>query len=85
MLMPKESRNLKRNLKRLGLFLLVMFLIDVFICFLLIKYTSLSGVVCGIIVILITSVLYLLFLLICAKLDKKKEEKLKNKKDPFSK
>ena len=85
MLMPKESRSLKRNLKRLGLFLLVMFLIDVFICFLLIKYTSLGGVVCGIIVILITSVLYLLFLLICAKLDKKKEEKLKNKKDPFSK
>ena len=41
----------------------------------------------GFIIICITAVLYLLFLVICAKIDKKKKEKLEaNKnKDPFTK
>ncbi len=87
MLMPKESRNLKKTLKRLGIFLLIVFLFDVFIGFLFFKYTNMSGVLVGFIIICITTVLYLLFLLICAKIDKKKKERLENsgKKDPFTK
>ena len=86
MLDPKESRNLKKTSKRLLIFLLIVFVFDVFICFLFFRYTSMSPVLCGFIIICITTVLYLLFSLICAKIDKKKKEKLeKNKnKDPFT-
>ncbi len=87
MLDPKESRNLKKSSKRLIIFLLSVFIFDVFICFLLFKYTSISSVLGGFIIICITFVLYLLFSLICAKIDKKKKEKLEKsgKKDPFTK
>ncbi len=87
MLMPKERRDLRKTYKRLGIFLLIVFLLDVFICFLFLKFTDMSTVLCGFIIICITAVLYLLFLLICAKIDKKKKQRLENsgKKDPFSK
>ena len=87
MLMPKESRDLRKTMKRLGIFLLIVFLFDVFICFLFYRYTELNGVLIGFIIICITAVLYLLFLLICAKIDKKKKERLekRGKKDPFTK
>lgn len=87
MLMPKESRDLRKTMKRLGIFLLIVFLFDVFICFLFYRYTELSGVLIGFIIICITAVLYLLFLLICARIDKKKKERLEKsgKKDPFTK
>ena len=85
-MMPNESRDLKRRTKRLLIFLGIVFIFDAFICFLLLSYTGLSSVVCGVIIIAITSVLYLLFLWLCAKIDKKRKEKIdKNKKkDPFS-
>lgn len=87
MLMPKESRDLRKTMKRLGIFLLIVFLFDVFICFLFFKYTNINKVLCGFIIICITAVLYLLFLFICAKIDKKKKERLEKsgKKDPFTK
>ena len=87
MLDPKERRNLKKTSKRLLIFLLIVFVFDVFICFLFFRYTSMSPVLCGFIIICITTVLYLLFSLICAKIDKKKKERLENsdKKDPFTK
>ena len=87
MLMPKDKRDLRKTYKRLGIFLAIVFLFDVFICFLFFKYTSISPVLCGFIIICITAVLYLLFLLICAKIDKKREERLEKsgKKDPFTK
>ena len=86
LLSPKESRDLKKTYKRIGFFLLGVFLFDAFICFLFYSYTQVSSVVVGIIVIAITTVLYLLFSLLCAKIDKKREEKKakSTKKDPFS-
>ena len=85
-MMPNESRDLKRRTKRLLIFLGIVFIFDAFICFLLLSYTGLSSVVCGVIIIAITSVLYLLFLWLCAKIDKKRKEKIdqNKKKDPFS-
>lgn len=86
MLLPKEKRDLKITYKRLMWFLIGVFVLDAFICFLFLTYTSLNKILCGFIIICITSVLYLLFLFICAKIDKKKKEKLEKsgKKDPFS-
>ena len=86
MLLPKEGRDLRKSAKRLGWFLLGVFLFDVFIAFLFFTYTQINQVLCGFIIICITAVLYLLFLLICAKIDKKKKEKLESsgKKDPFT-
>ena len=86
-MLPNESRDLKRKTKRLFIFLAIVFGLDVFICFLLLYYTALSSAVCGVIIVAITTILYLLFLLLCAKIDKKRETKQKENKtkDPFSK
>ena len=87
MLMPKESRNLKVRAKRLLWFLSFVFIFDVFICFLFFKFTNMHPVLNGFIIICITGLLYLLFLGICAKIDKRKKEKLEKsgKIDPFTK
>lgn len=84
---PKEKRDLKKSYKRLAIFLVIAFLFDCFIAFLFFTYTNMHEVLCGFIIIVITTILYLLFLFICAKIDKKKAKRLakENKKDPFSK
>ena len=84
---PEDSRDFKKHYNRTIWFLLIVFLFDAFIVYLLINYALLSPVLAGFIIIIITSLLYLCFWLICAKIDKKKKEKIeKNKfKDPFSK
>lgn len=86
MLQPKESRDLKKTHKRLCVFLVIAFLIDAFIAFLLFSYTKINEVLCGFIIIVFTTFLYLLFLLICAKIDKRKKARIEKagKKDPFS-
>lgn len=87
MLKPEESRNLKKKSKRLVIFLCLVFIFDAFIAFLFFSYTKMHSVLCGFIIIVITVFLYLLFNLICAKLDKRKAERLEKlgKKDPFTK
>lgn len=87
MMTPKDSRDLKKTSKRLMWFLIAVFIFDAFICFLLIKYADMHPAVNGLIIICITGLLYLLFLAICAKIDKKKQERIakSGKKDPFSK
>ena len=84
---PEDGRNFKRNYKRLMWFLLGIFLIDFFIVFVLINYAHLSSVLAGFIIIVFTSICYLCFYLICAKIDKKKEEQQNSEKykDPFTK
>lgn len=86
MLLPKEGRDLRKTSKRLMWFLIGVFLLDVFICFLLFYYTDMHPALSGFIIICITALLYLLFLWICAKIDKRRKEKLEKsgKKDPFS-
>lgn len=86
MMLPKESRDLKKTYKRLVWFLVGVFIFDVFIAFLLFKYTNINQVLCGFIIIVISGILYLLFLAICAKIDKSRKQKLEEKgeKDPFT-
>ena len=84
---PEDSRDLRKNSKRLMWFLLCIFLFDAVIVFTLINYAGLSPVLSGFIIIVITAVVYLCFWLICAKIDKKnkiKQEK-ESYKDPFTK
>lgn len=85
-LRPNERRDLKTSIKRLGWFLLGVVLIDAFFAFLLYYYTAISDVLCGFIIIVITSLLYLVYLWICSKIDKRKKEKLEKsgRKDPFA-
>lgn len=81
-----ERRDLKVKGKRLLWFILGIFIVDAFICFLLFKFANISEVLAGFIIIVFTGLMYLLFLLLCDKIDKKKKEKLEKtgKKDPFS-
>ncbi len=87
MLLPDQRRDLRKSYKRILWFILGIFLFDAFICYLFFRYTNMHPVLNGFIIICITAVLYLLFLVICAKIDKKKKEKMEaNKnKDPFTK
>lgn len=87
MLQPKESRDLKKTYKRLCIFLVIAFIIDAFLAFVLYKYAKVGEILVGFIIIVWTTLLYLLFLWICAKIDKKKKDKIEKagKKDPFSK
>ena len=86
MFVPKESRNLKVTMKRLAIFLAVVFVFCLVESYLLIL-AGVSPVVNGVIIILTATVFYLVFLVICAKIDKKKaKERAENpNKDPFSK
>lgn len=85
-LKPEQSRDLKKNYKRLALFLVLVFVFDAFIAFLFFEYTKINSILCGFIIICITGVLYLLFLWVCAKIDKRKAKRLEEsgKKDPFT-
>ncbi len=86
MLEPTERRNLKKSTKRLLIFLLPIFLLDAFIAYLFFEYTNMHPVLCGFIIIVFTSAVYLIFMWVCAKIDKKKEKKREEagKKDPFT-
>jgi hypothetical protein len=63
-----------------------LYFVCAFIAFLLFRYTKIHSVLCGLIIIIITGFLYLIFLAICAKIDKRKKKKLEEsgKKDPFT-
>jgi len=86
MLRPRESRDLKKTYKRLCVFLVIAFILDAFLAFIFYKYTRVNEFLIGFIIIIWTTILYLLFLFICAKIDKRKKRKIEEggKKDPFS-
>ena len=78
-----EKQELKKKLKRLGLFLLIVFLPALVVASLII----ISGAPQWLnimIMVIVLFVMYALFLLVCSKLDKKKQKRLEKKKDPFS-
>ena len=78
-----EKQELKKKLKRLGLFLLIVFLPALVIAALII----IAGVPQWLnimIMVIILFVLFSLFVFVCDKLDKRKQARLRNKKDPFS-
>ncbi len=84
---PEEKRDLKKSNKRLVIFLLITFFLDGFIAFLFFKYTKIHTALCVFIILVITTIFYLLFLWICGKIDKRRAKRLEEsgKKDPFTK
>ena len=62
---PGEKKDLKKTTKRLMIFLAIVFLLDAFIAFLFFEYTSMHPVLCGFLVILITTILYIFYNLLC--------------------
>lgn len=78
-----EKQLLKKRIKRLGLFLLIVFLPMVVISTLMALYVKeewLNIFVC----VLILFILFGIYLFLLEKMDRKKEARLKGKKDPFS-
>lgn len=85
MIDPQSNKQLHRKYKRMMIFIGVFFVFAVVISYLL-ALAGLSAVLNGFIIICLAGIFYLLFLFICAKIDKKKDaqrEKDKNR-DPFS-
>ncbi len=85
MINPKESKQLNRRYKRMIWFVGIFFVFALVECYLL-QLAGLSPVLNGLIIILTAGVFYLLYLFICAKIDKKREAKREQEKnrDPFS-
>lgn len=80
-----ERMMLKNKIKRLCLFLLIVFIPVAIVCTLL----AVAGVeqwLNILVTVVILTLLYLFYLYLCGLWDKRKEEKLKkdNKKDPFA-
>ncbi len=86
MLNPKQGRDLRKNYKRLLIFVISFFFFALVLSYLLMR-AGLHPVLNGFIIIVVASIFYLLFLFICAKIDKKKELRRKEdaNKDPFTK
>ena len=86
MLARKEGRDLRKTIKRTLWFLVAIFLICLPESYLLIL-AGVSPVVNGVIIIATAAIFYLIFLIICAKIDKKREQDRleSSSKDPFSK
>lgn len=85
MIVPKESKSLRKTLRRTMWFLVGIFAFCLVESYLLLL-AGVPAVWNGFIIIVTASVFYLIFLAICAKIDKKKEkrEAEEKHKDPFS-
>lgn len=86
--MKSEKREFNKKVKRAGIFISCYFFVALIISSLLILYTDIPQWLNGLVVIVSAGVFYLIFVVICDKIDKKKEERKKNileKNDPFAK
>lgn len=78
-----EKQELKKKIKRLGLFLLIVFLPAMVICIGMIV-AEVPQWLNILVLVIVLFVLFAVFIKICEKLEAKKNERLKKKKDPFS-
>jgi len=78
-----EKQELKKKLKRLGLFLLIVFLPAMVICILLL-WAKVPQWLNILVLVVVLFIFYFLYIFVCSKLDNKKNERLKKKKDPFA-
>ena len=79
-----ETNELKQKLKRLGLFMLIVFLPVMTMAIVLQYVVGLKMWQNMLVLVVLIFLLYFLFLWICSKIDKKRDERLSKKKDPFS-
>lgn len=85
--MKSERAEFNRKMKRAAIFIGCYAGVALIISTLLVLYTDIPAWLNGLIIILGASVFYLIFLAICAKIDKTREEKRDQalrKKDPFA-
>lgn len=79
-----EKQELKSKLKRIGLFLIIVFLPIAVVCTLL-YYVGVTDMWLNVLILVILLfLLFGIFYYVCEKLDQKKKERLSKKKDPFS-
>lgn len=78
-----EKQDLKRKLKRLGLFLLIVFVPAMLVCVLLV-WQKVPQWLNILVLVIVLFILFFLFTFVCDKMDKKKDERLSKKKDPFA-
>lgn len=81
---PQSNKDLHMKYKRMMIFVCVFFVFALVIAYLLMR-AGVGPVVNGLIIICLAGVFYLLFLLICAKIDKKRKARREEDKnrDPF--
>ncbi len=87
MLEPKDRRPIKKTMRRFVWFVVAYFVVALVVAGLLIAYTNIPQWANIIICVVLAGAMYLVFLWICAKLDKKekeKEESQPKKKDIYS-
>ena len=87
MLEPKDRRPIKKTMRRFVWFVVAYFVVALVVAGLLIAYTNIPQWANIIICVVLAGAMYLAFLWICAKLDKKekeKEESQPKKKDIYS-
>ncbi len=85
--MKNERREISKKMKRAMWFIAGYFVVALIISSLLILYTNIPQWLNGLVIVVSAGLFYLIFLFVCAKIDKKKEEKKKdilNKDDPFA-
>ena len=78
-----EKQELKKKIGRLGLFLLIVFL-PILVLAIVLASVGVKQWVNIMVLVIVMFILFGLFLMVCQKLDNRKEERIKKKKDPFS-
>ena len=84
--MKSQKQEFNRKMKRAAIFIACYFAFALLISSLLILYTDIPQWLNGLVIVVSAGVFYLIFILVCAKIDKKKEEKMKDSlkdNDPF--
>ena len=78
-----EKQELKRKIGRLGLFLVIVF-VPILVLAIVLASVGVQQWVNIMILVIVMFILFGLFIMVCQKLDEKKAERMKKKKDPFS-
>lgn len=78
-----EKQELKKKLKRLGLFLLIVF-IPAMVISVLMVWQKVPQWLNILVLVVVLFILFFFYTWVCSKLDKRKEERMSKKKDPFS-
>jgi len=78
-----EKQQLKRKLGRLGLFFLIVF-VPIIVLAVVLQYVGAKQWVNIMVLVIVMFLMYALYIFVCSKLDARKAERMKNKKDPFS-
>ncbi len=78
-----EKQKLKKNIQRIGLFLLIVFIpvLVIAVCLASVKVPQWLNIM---VLVIVLFILFFLYLFVCGKIDERKEKRMEKKKDPFS-